>query len=128
MISSNISNIILTTQRLEELIEIEGSTDYIVLGLFVLISLLIFKIAETEKISFVFYISICCLLFLQFSMFFDNLRLIWKNGNILSNIGNSLWSRPESKGYGVFIGMLAYAYEMADCYLASKFIKDCNSS
>lgn len=120
MISSNISNIILTSSRLSVLVAMEGSSGWIIFAVFCLISLLIFRIAETEKLSFVFYISISCLLFLQCSMFFDNCRLIYKNGHFWKNLNNALWSRPESKGYGVFIGMLAYAYEMADCYLASK--------
>jgi predicted membrane channel-forming protein YqfA (hemolysin III family) len=124
MISSNISNIILTSSRLYELIQIENSTGFIIFALFCLISLLIFRIAETEKLSFVFYICIGCLLFLQTSMFVDNLRLIWLNGNLWQNLTNALWSKPGSKGgYGVFIGMLAYAFEMADCYLASKNFK-----
>ena len=64
MISSNISNIILTTQRLEELLELDDSILYVQVALFLLISIGIFKIEETEKISFVFYLNIVCLLFL----------------------------------------------------------------
>lgn len=124
MLSSNISNIILVAETLQQLLRVENSDEYVILAIFLLISVLLCKIAETEKISFVFYISICCLLFLQSSMFLDNLRLIWENGNIMKNIRKSLWKRPESEGYGVYIGILAYAFEMADCYLASKWTFD----
>ena len=53
-------------------------------------------------------------------MFLDNLRLIWSNGNFLHNLKLSLWARKENAGYGEFVGMLAYVYEMADCYIASE--------
>ena len=88
-----------------------------------MISFFILRIAETEKLSFLFYVRVVFLMFVNICMFFDNLRLIFTNGNIVENLKSSLWPKQGhfSEGLSDYISMLAYVYEMADCYLASKF-------
>ena len=56
-------------------------------------------------------------------MFLDNLRLIFTNGNVFAVLSGALWPKSGHFGEGLsdYISMLAYVYEMADCYLASKF-------
>lgn len=79
-------------------------------------------IAETEKLSCLFYVRVVFLLFVNFCMFFDNLRLIFTNGSIVETLAGSLWPKPGhvAEGLSDYISMLAYVYEMADCYLASR--------
>jgi hypothetical protein len=123
--SSNISNTVLTSSRVQELFGIDNSATYVIICMFLIITGLLFVIAEPEKISFFFYLRITCILFINSALIFDNLRLIWVNGNIWGNFCSTLWGKPQNiaKSYAVFISMLAYVYEMADCYLSSNLKK-----
>jgi len=120
--TSSISNNVITKSRLAEIITFENSETFISLSIYLLISFFILRIAETEKLSFLFYVRVAFLLFVNFCMFFDNLRLIFTNGSIAETLSASLWPKSGhfAEGLSDYISMLAYVYEMADCYLASR--------